>query len=282
MLQFTEKYRQLNLFKWINPFKRKIKTGILEGISNSCGVYRFYDASNTLLYVGKSIQLRTRILSYGRIQPDKDSKRLVRLVSKIDRVETEICENEEKTLLKENEYLRKCKPQFNRANTKHELYVFVGLKKKQDSIEIGWALTEHGSTFDELFGAFKGLASTNRMLMSLYRLHALKSRKRIMHKKYFTKKAPFRIEWKIDDQTNEDSFDFLKDYLSGNRCAINFWLNDLDIKSKFEENVLNESLGVYLNWFQYQALRNKYVREKFNFKNGLITQAGFDDWIVKK
>ena len=257
MLQFTEKYRQLNLFEWINPFKLKIKNGILEGIDNTFGVYRFYDSSNKLLYVGKSIQLRTRIMSYGRIQPDRDSKRLVRLVSKIERVETEICENEEKSLLKENEYLRKCKPQFNRANTKHELYVFVGLKKKQDSIEIGWALTEHGSTFDELFGAFKGLASTNRMLMSLYRLHALKSGNRIMHKKYFAKKAPFRIEWNLEDLAIEESFQFLKDFLSGNSCAINFWLKDLELKTKFEENVFTESLGVYLNWFQYQALRNK-------------------------
>jgi len=281
MVEFTEKYRQLNLFEWINPFKTKIKNGLLEGIENTFGVYRFYDSSNKLLYVGKSIQLRTRIMSYGRIQPDRDSKRLVRLVSKIDRIEIELCENEEKSLLKENEYLRKYKPEFNRANTKHELYVFVGIKKNQDSIEIGWTLTEHTTVFDQLYGAFKGLASTNRMLMSLYRLHALKTGKRIMHKKYFVKKPPSRLDWNFEVLPSEESYLFFKELFSGTTCAINFWVKDVELKSKFEENVFNESLGIYMNWFQNQAMRNKYLREKCNIKNGLITQDGLDDWLVK-
>lgn len=281
MSEFTEKYEQLNLFEWINPFKTKFKNGILEGIENSPGVYRFFDSANNLLYVGKSIQLRTRILTYGRIQPDKHSKRLVRLASKINYLKIEYCENEEQSLLKENEYIRKYKPEFNRANTQHELYVFVGLKKSEDGIEIGWSLTEHSSTFDELFGAFKGLSSTYRMLMSIQRLQALRSGKSLYQKKWFIKRPPNKIECKITALKKEEIYSLLKNYFNGSCCPIYIWINNLTLTSKFEENVFNESLGEYIKWFQWQGIRNKAIREKFKFKNDLITQEGFDDWRVK-
>jgi hypothetical protein len=282
MPEFTEKYRQLSLFDWQNPFKTKINDGILKGIENCAGIYRFYDKNKHLLYVGKSIQLRTRLLSYGRIQPERDSKRLVRLVSRIDYVETEVCNNEQEALLKENDWLRNYKPEFNRANTRHELYIFVGIKKNETSVHIGWSLTEHSRAFDELFGAFKGLSSTYRVLMSLQRLQALKTGKSILQKKWFVKKPSTKIEWEESLVNLKLDYAFLKEYFMGNYCPIDLWLNDLKLNSVFEDNVFNESLSEYINWFQTQAIRNKALREKFNMKNGIITQEGFDDWIVRK
>ena len=83
----------------------------LKSISNKPGVYRFYDAQDQLLYVGKAKNLVKRVRSY--FSKTHDSARLRLLVSKIHRVSTLEVANEYEALLLENNLIKTLKPRYN-------------------------------------------------------------------------------------------------------------------------------------------------------------------------
>lgn len=76
------------------------------------GVYRYYDAEGTVIYVGKAKDLHNRVAQYF-----VDSSRLTRktalLVSKIVRAEYTIVDSEADALLLENNLIKQYKPKYN-------------------------------------------------------------------------------------------------------------------------------------------------------------------------
>ncbi len=97
---------------------------LFEKMPNEPGVYLFYGETGSLLYVGKSIQIRTRVISH--FSSDHSNDREMRMAQQVHDIEWIVTAGEFSALMLEAELVKKRSPLFNRKlrkqKTLHTLY----------------------------------------------------------------------------------------------------------------------------------------------------------------
>ena len=81
-------------------------------LPHSPGVYRYYDAGGTVIYVGKAKDLRKRVAQYF-VPAERLNTKTKLLVSKIADVQYSVVDSESDALLLENNLIKQYKPRYN-------------------------------------------------------------------------------------------------------------------------------------------------------------------------
>ncbi len=83
----------------------------LATVTSQPGVYRMYDASGTVIYVGKAKDLKKRLSSYFRAQVS--SRKTETLVKNIEQIDVTVTHTETEALLLEHNYIKLYQPRYN-------------------------------------------------------------------------------------------------------------------------------------------------------------------------
>jgi excinuclease ABC subunit C len=95
-------------------------------IPGDAGIYKYYDESGTLLYVGKAKSLRKRISSY--FVKNHDNYKTRKLVEHIHHIEFTIVDSEQDAFLLENSLIKQFRPKYNINLKDDKTYPYIVIK----------------------------------------------------------------------------------------------------------------------------------------------------------
>ncbi|MEJ0103102.1 MAG: excinuclease ABC subunit UvrC [Bacteroidota bacterium] len=101
---------------------------IASTISSQPGIYKYFDADDELLYVGKAKNLRKRVSSY--FSKTFTSYKTHELVQRIQRIEFTIVDSEQDAFLLENSLIKQFQPRFNINLKDDKSYPFIVIKNE--------------------------------------------------------------------------------------------------------------------------------------------------------
>jgi excinuclease ABC subunit C len=129
---------------------------------NRPGVYRMFGPNEELLYVGKSVHVRSRVLSYFRAPKGDKAWELIRETS---RIEWDYIPNEFYALIREMKLIQDRQPRFNVQHRRKRIYAFIKVTAElAPRVLPVTRVTEDGATYYGPFPRVKRLAHIVREL----------------------------------------------------------------------------------------------------------------------
>ncbi|ACS85252.1 excinuclease ABC subunit UvrC [Musicola paradisiaca] len=142
----------------------------MKTVTSQPGVYRMYDASNTVIYVGKAKDLKKRLSSYFRTHVA--SRKTEALVKSIRQIDVTITHTETEALLLEHNYIKRYQPRYNvllRDDKSYPMIFLSGDIHPRLSIHRG---AKHAK--GEYFGPFPNGSAVRETLLLLQKLFPIR------------------------------------------------------------------------------------------------------------
>ena len=111
----------------LNDRLTALREHVRAGAENRPGIYRMFGPSGELLYIGKSIQVRTRLLSYFRAER---GEKAAEIVGNAHRIDWEYTPSEFAALLAELDSIKRGWPVYNVEHKRERSYCFVKLTRE--------------------------------------------------------------------------------------------------------------------------------------------------------
>src|ERR1043165_1239912 len=106
---------QLWLFDPPKPLVERFGKEFFHSVPECPGVYLMCGVSEGVLYVGKARNLRKRLSAYRVANPERMSRRMIRLLNQTKRIEWDECKSEQLARYREELLICVLAPKFNRA-----------------------------------------------------------------------------------------------------------------------------------------------------------------------
>lgn len=146
----------------------------IEELPETAGVYIFYDEKNIPLYVGKSKNIKERVISH--FTSDYQSPNELSLTKSVKRLDHSKTAGELGALILESRIIKELSPVFNRKlKVKKKLTILVKemIKGKFLTLKPQVVDSLDGSGFEKVFGVFKSKVSAKEALRNLAKKYTL-------------------------------------------------------------------------------------------------------------
>ena len=160
---------QLCFFKFPRPLLDRFGADFFKKVPRSAGVYIFKGEQDRVLYVGQSKDLRQRLSYYKNAQPERESRKIIRLVHQTRKIELECCESPEAARLRELALIGQHRPRFNVANMMSPTYTFFGVRESGGGFALRLSMNAGRHEGETLVGAFRNRGLCARAFCSVAR-----------------------------------------------------------------------------------------------------------------
>ena len=146
--------------------KEKIKL-----FPHSPGVYRYYDAEGTVIYVGKAKDLHKRVAQYF-VSPDRLTRKTAVMVSKIADAQYTVVESEADALLLENNLIKQFKPRYNILLKDSKTYPWICVTNEEfPRVMLTRKLVKDGSRY---FGPYSSVVHARNLVEFIHTVYPLR------------------------------------------------------------------------------------------------------------
>ena len=139
----------------------------IEKLPNSAGVYYFYDEKGTLLYVGKSVNIRNRVMSH--FSSDYKNPKDLRMSTKIAHVDFEKTPSDFGAQIRESNQIKALSPLYNRRLRKvRKLFQYRSIEDENGYLRLNVEVIETEDTrIEQQFGLFRSPRQASKQLEKL-------------------------------------------------------------------------------------------------------------------
>ena len=143
----------------------------LKKLPHSPGVYIMHDKADTIIYVGKAIDLNRRVHSYFRTSTKKTAK-IRKMVSLIDHFEYILTDSELEALVLENNLIKEHRPKYNTMlkDDKTYPYIKVTLGEEYPRVLFSRLMKKDKSRYFGPFTSASSVKDTIELINKLYQL----------------------------------------------------------------------------------------------------------------
>lgn len=245
---------------------------ILSNLPDKPGIYKFYDDTGTIIYVGKAKNLKKRVSSYFH-KEKKESGKINVLVKKISDIHYTVVDTEFDALLLENNLIKELQPRYNVLLKDDKTYPWICIKKERfPRIFQTRNIIKDGSSY---FGPYASVKMMNMLLDLIHQLFPIRNCNFLLTPENINA-GKFRVclEYHIHNcngpceakQSEEDynlNISHIHDILKGN---INTVMKQL--------NVLMKKYSEELQYEKAQVVKEKIeLMEKYQSKSTMVNPA---------
>jgi excinuclease ABC subunit C len=140
----------------------ELRAEVRAGCQNRPGIYRMIGPGDEILYVGKSIRVRSRLLSYFRADRGEKAGQIINHTHRID---WEYAPSEFAALLAEMRSIQRYRPPFNVEHKRDRAFCFVKLTREEAArLYVVREVLDDGAIY---FGPFRGPARVRAVVREI-------------------------------------------------------------------------------------------------------------------
>lgn len=234
----------------------------IKRLPDSPGIYRFYNAGNELIYVGKAKNIKKRVSSYFNKQAGVNRKTL-RLVSEIDHIEYTVADSEFDALLLENNFIKQSQPKYNILLKDDKTFPYICILKERFPRII--YTRKYQPEQGEYFGPYSSVVAMKNVLDLVRKLYSIRTCSLLLS----------------EQNVLENKFKVCLEYHIGNckaPCIGN--QNEESYREEIEQarNILKGNLNIVYQYFRshmQQASLNMEFEKAQRYKEKLDTLERF-------
>lgn len=141
-------------------------------LPESPGVYRFYNEEETLIYVGKAKNIKKRVSSYFSKSAGL-SRKTLRLVSEISKIEYTVSGSEFDALLLENNFIKQNQPKYNILLKDDKTFPYICILKERFPRII--YTRKYIPSQGEYFGPYSSVVAMKNVLELIRKLYSIRT-----------------------------------------------------------------------------------------------------------